>query len=119
MHTDRTSRTTITYVLELGMRRRMVIRRGVGVRARRHAILEVCRVRLRYDVYCARGMLVLCCCCRLVVVVVVVVVGFRVERRVLEGREGGVEAAADGLGECAGVFGEGGACGGHDLEIRR
>ena len=56
-------------------------------------------------------------CCGLVVVVVVV--GFREERRVLEGREGGVEAAAEGLGERAGVFGNSCACGGHDLEIRR
>lgn len=93
----------ITYVPELGLRRRMVIRRGIGVRARRHAILEVCRVRLRDDVHRARGMLALvlvlvrrCCCCGLVVVVVV---GFGEERRVLEGREGGVEAAAEGLGE--------------------
>jgi hypothetical protein len=46
-----TSQTVITYVLELGVRLRMgVIRRSVGVGARRHAILKVCRVRLRDDI---------------------------------------------------------------------
>jgi hypothetical protein len=42
------------------------------------------------------------------------VVGLGVERGVLEGGEGGAEAAAEGLGESAGVFGDSCACGGHE-----
>ncbi len=122
MRTGRASTRTGTYVLERGVRVRhgvmvVVIRRGIGVRARRHAILEVGRVRLRDDVQRARGMLAL------VLVhtrrrvgrgvagcggLVRVGWGLGVERGVLEGGEGGVEGAAEGLGERAGVLGGGG-----------
>ena len=45
MRAGRASRTG-TYVLERHLRHIMVVRCGIGIRARRHAILEVSRVRL-------------------------------------------------------------------------
>ena len=114
MRADRASRTSGTYVLE-----RRLIRRGIGIRACRHAILEVGRVRLRNDVQRARGMFAF--------VLVRRRVGsgssgsvaggrgrlLREEWRVLEGREGGVEGAAERLGERASVLGCCCADGGH------
>lgn len=88
----------------------VVVRRGDGVRPRRHAIkLEVGRVRLGDDVHGARRMLMF-----------VFVFVFERRRRlaadggggglggqlgVLEGGEGGVERAAERLREGAGVLG--------------
>lgn len=96
----------------------LVIRRGHGVRARRHAIrLEVGRVRLCDDVDGARRMLTLvfvrCRCCRLAVNCGGG--GLCGQLGVLEGGEGGVERAAERLREGAGVFG--GCCAecGHGL----
>ena len=85
-----------------------VERRRVGVRADGHTILQVGRIRLRDDVERPRGVLML---------VFVrspdgVVGGQRWrlgsgERGLLEGSEGGVEGAAEWLGEGANVFGGG------------
>ena len=94
----------------------LVVRRRVRVRACWHAVFEVSRVRLRNDVQRARG-----------VFPFVLVRGRRrvgvaaggcggilgEERRVLQSREGGVEGAAERLGERAGVLGCCCADGGH------
>jgi hypothetical protein len=110
--------TVITHVLELG------IRCSVRVCARGDAILKVGGVRLRDDIQRARGVLTLV----LVVLmrrrglgglIAFVAVGLGEERRMLEGGEGGVEAAAERLGERAGVLRDGYACGGHGVEFRR
>lgn len=112
-----------THVLERGLRHIivLVVRCRVRVRARWHAVFEVSRVRLRDDVQRA------CSVFPLVLVRVrrrvrrsggvVATAGWGgilgEERRVLEGREGGVEGAAERLGECAGVLGCCCADGGH------
>lgn len=89
----------------------MVIRRGIGIRARRHAILELGRVRFRNDVQGARRVFPFVLVRRDGGGVVVVAAAARrggllgEERRGLEGREGGVEGAAEWLGERAGVLG--------------
>lgn len=83
-----------------------VERRRVGVRADGHAILQVGCIRLRDDVERPRGVLML-----VFMYAPDSVVGGRRwglssgERRLLEGSEGGVEGAAERLGEGANVFG--------------
>ena len=84
----------------------LVIRRGNGVRARRHTIrLEVGRVRLCNDVHGARRVLALMFvrCRRLAASCAGG--GLCGQLGVLEGGEGGVERAAERLREGAGVFG--------------
>ena len=84
----------------------MMIRRRIGVRARRHAVLEVGRVWLRDDVERPRSMLAL-----------VFVRGLDGaagsprwglgEGRTLECSKGRVEGAAEGLREGTSAFGDG------------
>jgi hypothetical protein len=96
-----------------------MIRRCIGVRARRHAVLEIGRVRLRDDVERPRGMLVL--------VFVRSLDGagspgwdLGEEGRMLECGKGRVESAAEGLGEGTSPFGDGKCAGsGHVGGIMR
>ena len=87
----------------------MVVRRGDGVRARRHAIkLEVGRVRLGDDVHGARRMLMFVFVFarrRLAAAADAGGGGLGGQLGVLEGGEGCVERAAERLREGAGVLG--------------
>jgi hypothetical protein len=117
MDNSRADRTS-TYVLVCGWccggRHGVVIRRCVGVRAGRHAVLKVGRVRLRDDVERPRGVLALVFVCSSLGSAVGARGGLGEDGRILERSKGRVEGTAEGLREGASVFGDGNcANGGH------